>query len=443
MSVSGVKMVNSSIGALYSKARTGLVRSNLTSKEFVITATVFAAVTMNFFFAMVNAHVVGLTRNQIILGEILIVLVCVLACYRSFNKLMIPWIALVWMLGIIFLLMSLFRESIEAKYFRDVLIIPIFVALGLAFAKGNIVRLFAILQALVLGVMLVEGLFVDLFGELVNPLMYYLNTREWVKEESFWKTDSVLFISAWRPQDRFFSFVDIHRLSSVFLEPVSLGNWCVIITIFLMAMWRDLSRRMMIFFLVTNAMILVGSDGRFATVCCTIILLTIPIALRLPRYSQFLYLPAALFTTLLIVIFLDLSRGDDFLGRLGRSIEILSNMDLMGLLGLNEELIRRGADSGISYVILTQSILGFTLLWTAICFLQATNTRMGILCLHGICIYVALSLLISFSMFTVKTAAPLWFLYGYVCVRSHNLMRDQGAPPVAAAQTARALERGL
>ena len=69
MSVSGAKTVNSGIGALFSKVRSGFALPNLISKEFVIAAAVFAAVTMNFFFAIVNAHVVGLERSHIILAK--------------------------------------------------------------------------------------------------------------------------------------------------------------------------------------------------------------------------------------------------------------------------------------------------------------------------------------------------------------------------------------
>ncbi len=425
------KTLRSNLGTLFSRAWGTSPSAGLYSKEFLIGAIVFAAVTMNFFLAMMNANALDISRNIVIGGEVLIVLLSVAVCIKAFNKLMTPWVAVIWVLGILFVTLSLFRESIEPKFFRDVLIFPVFVMLGLAYAKGNIIRLFMVLQALIAGVMLFEGLFVDLFGDLVNPLSYYLNTRDWVDENSFWKSDSVLFISAWRPQDRFFSIVDIHRLSSVFLEPVSLGNWLVIVAIFMIAMWREMSREAVIFFAATSVMILIGCDGRFATVSCLIILAVSAMALKLPRYFPFIYLPAAVAGAVLVVLYLDPSRGDDFLGRLARSVELLQLMDVSSILGVDMDLIRRGADSGISYIILTQSIVGLAVFWCAICFLQPQNTRMSILCLNGVAIYVALNLLISYSMFSLKTAAPLWFLYGYVTARSCLAARERDARTLA------------
>jgi hypothetical protein len=45
--------------------------------------------------------------------------------------------------------------------------------------------------------------------------------------------------------------------------------------------------------------------------------------------------------------------------------------------------------------------------------------------MHGACFYLALNLMVSFSLFSIKTAAPLWFLYGYV--RGRTYLEQGGA----------------
>jgi hypothetical protein len=37
---------------------------------------------------------------------------------------------------------------------------------------------------------------------------------------------------------------------------------------------------------------------------------------------------------------------------------------------------------------------------------------------HGICLYLSLNLTVSYSMFSIKTAAPLWFIYGWVAAQA-------------------------
>jgi putative polymerase len=62
------------------------------------------------------------------------------------------------------------------------------------------------------------------------------------------------------------------------------------------------------------------------------------------------------------------------------------------------------------------------IIWLAICFLQPQTNRTAIAFMNGLAIYVSLSLLISYSMFSIKTAAPLWFLYGYIRTLSYAPM---------------------
>jgi putative polymerase len=310
-----------------------------------------------------------------------------------------------------------------------VLLIPIFVALGMAFAKGNIVRLFCALQVLILVVMVFEALAPSVFADTLRPWDYYVRTRSLYRES--WHPDSGLYISAIRPGGRIiFEWLGIHRLSSIFLEPVSLGNWCIIVTIFGTAFWRLLSVRALVFLILSNIILLIGSDGRLALTAIAIILVLSIFARMLPRYLYLAYLPAAmLIAIVLATVFGFDTISDDFPGRIAKTAIFLTSMDLPSLLGFDPTLINRSYDSGISYLILTQSVVGGIVLWAAICFLQPPTSRHAVVLMHGICVYASLLLMVSFSLFSIKTAAPLWFLYGYVRARGYlecRAMRPAG-----------------
>ncbi len=52
---------------------------------------------------------------------------------------------------------------------------------------------------------------------------------------------------------------------------------------------------------------------------------------------------------------------------------------------------------------------------------------------NGICLYIGLAMMISFSFVTIKTAAPLWMIYGFLAAATVRNDDDEAA---------RALPRG-
>lgn len=403
------------------------------SLETLVAAIICAAVLFNIVLAFLNANAVAISRGDVILGEILIVGAATIVCIASANRLMIPWFAVLWLLATILIAMTLVRQSFDPKYYRDVLLIPVFIALGMTFAKGNIVKLFAVLQAVVLAVMIFEAVSPEAFVRILSPWHYYVNTRDFAIDET-WHPESGLYLSALRPRGRFLGeFLGIHRLSSIFLEPVSLGNWCVIVAIFTAALWGAMSWRVRAFFMLTNVLLLIGSDGRLAFVTILLISIVSIFAHRFPRYIYFLYLPSVIIVAIVLVAAFGFEQGvDDFPSRVALSVDRLMRLDIPAFLGIDHSLVQFTADSGISYLLVTQSIFGAIILWSAICFLQPPTNRSAVVLMHGICIYIALLLMVSFSLFSIKSAAPLWFIYGYMRVRTFidgERGRKTGTPP--------------
>lgn len=373
-----------------------------------------AALLFNFALAFVNANGVTLTRGHVIVAEVLIVGAALALCLRFWSAAMIPWAALIWFMLTSFVLLSLLRGFTDPKHIRDVLIMPIFIMLGIVYARGDLVRLVCKLQFVVLVFMIFEAVDPVKFGQVFNVTSYYVNTRDF-KAEAFWNPDANLFLSSLRPGERFlFASSGIHRLSSIFLEPVSLGNWCIIVTLFIAAFWQSMSWRALGFLVISNFLVLVGCDGRLATVTCVLILVGAPFFRRVPAIWAAAHLPIVVGIAFLLVDGFGMNtRGDTFAGRIVYSIDVMHSLGIGGLFGVDLSKILRSADSGIAYFILTQSLIGVAVIWMAICVVMPASSSRGSVVVHGICLYLALNLMVSFSLFSIKTASLLWFMYGY------------------------------
>jgi putative polymerase len=378
-------------------------------------AVVMAAVLFNPFLALVNARVTALGRDHVALVEFLVVAAALGLVALNARRIMLPWIALLAAIVAAGIFFGLINYQMEIRYIRDVLSIPVFILLGMLFVSGNIVRLMIVIQAVVLVVLIYEGIFPREFGETFNIISYYVNTRGF-QEAAFWDPDSTLFVSATRPDERFMmGFLDIHRLSSVYLEPVSLGNHVVIYAIFIAAFWRRMTLWQKAFLIASNVLILIGSDGRLAFVTCLMVVGGAFFFHRLPRYSHILYLPlSVLFAALVVSIAGIRSTGDDFPGRVAFSMDMMATLDVAALMGLRQYMSERYLDSGIAYFLATQSIFGVAAIWLMVCALFRQPTRGHVVFIHSVAIYIAFNLLISYSLFSIKTAAILWFIYGYL-----------------------------
>jgi putative polymerase len=373
----------------------------------------FAAVLLNPLLAIVNGHVVGLSGAHVAMAEACVVGAAMLIVFVNAQRAMAPWLLLALMLVTIQFFLVATNEAFVPKYFRDVLLIPLFICLGMVFAGRDIVRLFCAIQAVVLAFLLLEAFALDLFAGLFQVVRYYVNTRGFT-DEQFWNPDSPLFVSATRPNQRFLlPWLNLHRMSSVFLEPVSLGNYCVIATAFTLSFWQRLSARLRLFMVASTLILLIGSDGRLATGVCALLLAGVWLFPRLPRWIPVLYLPAVLVLAMVCVDLLAWSPAlDDFQGRTARSIALLYSLTAASVFGVDPGAASMALDTGIAYFLITQSFLALFLLWGSVSFLHSQDTRASTVLVHSICLYVALNLLVSYSLFSIKTAAPMWFLYG-------------------------------
>lgn len=400
-------------------------------------AILYAATLFNAVLALVNANVASLNSGTVIACEALLTVCALMLGIDGHQPDKTKWLLLAVFIVALDIVLGLGSGGFDPKFVRDVLIIPVFVLLGLSSRDGDLLRCLTVLQCIVLAVMLFEAVSPEVFGRVFNVMGYYINTRGF-QAESFWNGDSDLFVSATRPGERFlFASLGIHRLSSVFLEPVSLGNYCVLSAMIVAVLWERLTVAQRLFFCITDAMILVGCDGRFATVSIAVLIALRVVAPTLPRYSHWLYLPGVLgLAGLWVSVFAISPLGDDFPSRTAGSIAVLSHITPAGLLGFMGPASYGVMDSGIAYLLYSQSLCGVALIWSAVALFMPQEHRLARAMAHLTGLYLTLNLLISYSVFSIKTAALLWFAYGHLarhaaaCARSTVASRhDVSRPP--------------
>jgi putative polymerase len=282
----------------------------------------------------------------------------------------------------------------------------------MTFDRDKLTRLILILQTLILAFLLLEAFDTASFSALFHVEDYWVNTRGW-NPDDFWNLQSDLFISATRPDGRYFNFIDVHRLSSIFLEPVSLGNYCTIVVAFTCATYDRLSWLTRAFLILSTVVFLVGSDGRLAATSCVAIIALTPFVPRLPRHSTIAYLPLVAIGTFMLVLYGGFHVGaDDFAGRSAYMVELLRSWNLAEWLGVSGRATEDSMDCGLAYLILSQSLLGVVVIWVVITFASREDTIAQKRFTHALAIYISLTMMVSYSLFTIKTAALLWFIHG-------------------------------
>jgi len=373
---------------------------------------VVGAVCFNAVLAIANGNVAGLTQAPVVVAEVTFVALAHAVALANYRREMAPWYALLGLFAAFAVIRSLSSQTIDVKYLRDVMIIPTFVVLGMTFDARRLGRVFVAIQIVMVVFLVLEAANVDAYSNLFKIQDYYINTRGYSAED-FWNKDSNLYVSATRPDGSFLSIVDLHRLSSIFLEPVSLGNYCMVVLAFLCACWRELGRPTLWFLAMTTAMAMVGCDGRLAMASVVPMVLCCTLAPRMPRFSALVYIPSIVALGFVLVSIGHYEPGgDDFPGRIAHTVSLLSNYGLPEYLGLSDEFMSKAVDSGIAYLITTQSIFVVIALWATVAMTGTEDRPDKTRIIHAVMIYVGLNMMVSFALLTIKTAALLWFTYG-------------------------------
>ncbi|MCW5691675.1 MAG: hypothetical protein KIT48_04865 [Pseudolabrys sp.] len=377
---------------------------------------VVGATAFNFFLCLVNTNVSSVGSAAAIACELMIISAVLLYTYQRLTYTQLLVIA-----GAVLYLVTLaagrllLTGSADVKPIRDLLIPITFFILGTSTPDLRMAdRIVRVVALLVVGVGLFEYFLPDLFTRFCNIASFYVERGTMDLSQA--SQSSSLFVSGMRPEGagggrNLLPFLGNHRVSSIFLEPVSAGNFGIIV--FIWALIRSqMERRLFWGLFAAAAFAIVMSDSRFGAYFCSIALAVslVPSAIRLVMVAV---APAI---GLLTIVFMPdiLSQqfgiSNGFIGRIIMSGEILSRFDVLNWFGLRAPEFMM-ADSGYAYSVASIGLIGIALFWTMLLSTEG-RSRYFYVFRDLAAAYVAFLLCISNSPYTIKTGALLWFLTG-------------------------------
>ncbi len=335
---------------------------------------------------------------------------------------------------------KLINPGLDLKILHDIAIIYIFYKLGTlaSIETGN--RTLWTIMMIVLAVGFFELLLPATFSQFFDVWSYYVD-KGTIGQNVVNYSHSNLFVSANRGSLEARTFLPgllgTHRVSSVFLEPVSMGNFASITFAWCLSISSG-KRWNQVILILLAAVCIVLSDSRFGSVCCMIMLF---LRFILPVKSGFVVFLMPVLTVFALTItgafhempgVLPSIQEDNFPGRLLFSGRLLDYWNLRQWLGIAASQVYT-SDTGYAYVINNLG-LPLSLFLLAIFAAYMTKSKEAVTMKAMIGVYLATSLCVGASVFSIKTAALLWFLYGTTNsvfrARSRILPNEpSGSPP--------------
>ncbi|MCL6708468.1 hypothetical protein M8R20_15865 [Pseudomonas sp. R2.Fl] len=389
---------------------------------------VMGSLTLNLFLCFVNTRVFGIGQSHLMLAEMMMVGSALLAAMTRQIGL---YLILVLFCSYMVFLFAL-RQETDLKTLRDMLIAIAFYFLGARSANMRLAdRLVVASAVVVLFFAFFEYLALDLYLEYFNILGYYLARGSVTLEDTLGSTKG-LFGSGLRPEARtLLPFLGDHRVSSVFLEPVSAGNYGALIYCWAIVR-KDMRWRWAV--VVAALMVIVMADARFGFFTCILVTLLLPFFRVIPKIIWF----AAPFLLLTIfagygIISQTGGGANDIIGRFNVTAHLLARLSPAVVFGF-EATDQFTADSGLAYTLTQFGIAGFVLFWIGAVYAPVRDGKAWQF--HAaMLVYLLLLMLISNSFYSIKTAALMWFLLGtFDRVGRQNPMARTTAPDTVPAR---------
>lgn len=369
-------------------------------------AVIIGALTFNFLLAFVNTNVAGIRESYVILSELVLIssgLLLVLDRKAGFYVLLAVFLSYLLM---IFAL----RPELDLKAIRDGLIPIVFYTLGRKLRSiEDADRIIMICAGIVIAIGLFEFLLLDLFSSIVNVFAYYVARGTLEATDNFFLENTSVFISSIRLGGRnFFPFLGDIRASSVFLEPVTMGNFGAFLCLW--AVFReDMNRRWLLF--VFAFVVIILGDARFGLFVCIAFFLALPLYRMPPRIFLWLMPFLIAFSLALYGSWTAETLWEDNLaGRILHSAQIMNKLDWQAMLGMAAET-PFVSDNGYAYTATQIGLIGFGVLWGLFMFAAPHSDRAQKFKLLAT-VFVCLLLVVSNSLYSIKLAALFWLAAG-------------------------------
>ena len=368
-------------------------------------ALLVGALTFNTALCFVNTNVMGINDTMVMGSEVLLVTT---ALYLGLGRSAAPYVVLAVFISYAAMLMAM-RPLLDPKAVRDFLIPIAFYMLGRSCRDPRLADRAALTCGLIVVVFgLFEFLALDVYVKYFNIIKYYV-ARGTVAPSDVKPDTGALFASGIRPDSRtLLPFLGPHRASSVFLEPISTGNFGAIIYIWCLNR-KEMSKRWLTMATGIGAIIL--SDSRFGANVCIVATIAWFFAPRTPR---FVWLAAPFFVLVGLTIYgftsAEVNWQNNFGGRLLWTARLLTSLSPSAVWGLSPDKPFL-SDSGYAYSLNQIGLIGVIGFWSLFIFTPERTPRAWRFKV-SVAAYICLLMLVSDSVYSIKTAALLWFMTG-------------------------------
>jgi len=384
--------------------------ARLQRDQLWLIGVVLATVSYQAALCFLNTYGLSASRTLLGLSEGIILAACMPIIFRRIQP---GVLLLATSAGAIFCFLALVSGQLNIKTIRDLAIPLCYFWLGCNLGRPEFAdKALRWAVALVLVMGLFELLALDTYTNLFNIYSYYVNTGNLDPTNSY-ASGSKLQLNGTRPEGIGRTLLPqifgSHRVSSVFLEPVSLGNFATLCAAWGLSKERS-DLKSMLFFLLTAIAMIVISDSRFALTSVGLM-----IVMRLVLTGKAYYLPVfAPFAAVVMLLALggDTYRlmEDSFSGRLALSGSALYEFGLDTLFATT--VPDAYADMGYAHLISAFGLPLTLVLWASIWLLPMPDA-VGERFRSFAAIYITLILCVSgFSLYALKTSGVLWLLMG-------------------------------
>ncbi len=397
--------------------------------DYPILAITLFSVLYNCILAYINHNVMTLSVTHVVLCEGLMMISSVVYIFKKgIYEEDLPLVLFLVFTLIVTIYITAFNRLTFIDQFRNVLIIFAFAGIGSWASERTVKLIFRIASFMVLLFLICEVVSTPFYVTLFHPAEYFENTRG-IKQMSFNNTG--LFANALGFQGRFsFGLID-HRSSSIFLEQVSLANFCGVIVIYLLSFWPKLGKIDKALFIATVLLILLTNDTRTMLIFSFVSIAGYFLFPKIPKAFNLILMPLIILIGFFVHFMKPDEVGDNFTGRIGVTVKKMLELDVQSMLGLSISRIGEFADSGYVYLIYGSTIFGLIVFWLFVCLYPAGTSPAQRRCVHSLSLFIFLNMMIGgTAIFSIKIAGLLWLLVGYmrasekprtVRMRSENL----------------------
>lgn len=361
----------------------------------------------------INTNIITLSSAPLVLTELSVIAGVFLLFLRQLNLRLLILIVFVISNALV---LVIFQSYFEPKEIRNFVSPILLLWLGIKYNKKIAVdTIVSRLGYLILFFGIFELALPGIYQELFNVLQFQIATGRSTEEAlKFVTTNLSLNGVRWGGRN-FLSFLGDHRVSSVFLETVNMGNFSV-----LLACWglsKNDIRQVYPYLLIGLATALLA-DSRFAvTLIFAIATLRYILPLNLLKVLSY-FMPLIVLALCFVMAEDQRALSDDFKGRLGSTGYFILHFKPMEFFGLYNKHYSLFVDQGYAHILHFNGLVLSVVMWLSLCLFRMKDDT-GVRFKAMISILIASSLAISGdSVFSFKWSALMWFLLGTLYIYS-------------------------